>query len=127
MYHYVVTSEKSVAELKDALYEVVPTIQFGILGELDLMAIMQKKGVDHSQASYAFEVCNPKRAKALIDQNPLAHMFLPCKVMIYEVDGTTHIGMPRPSTQAKMLEDDKLIELAKEVEDILIGAIDQIK
>lgn len=43
MYHYVVTSEKSAAELKDALYEVVPTIQFGILGELDLMEIMQKK------------------------------------------------------------------------------------
>lgn len=127
MYHYVVTSEKSAAELKDALYEVVPTIQFGILGELDLTAIMQKKGVDHHTQSYEFEVCNPKHAKKLIDQNPLAHMFLPCKVTIFEADGKTHIGMPRPTTQASMLEDTKLEELAKEVEDILIGAIDQIK
>jgi uncharacterized protein (DUF302 family) len=126
MYHYVVTSEKSVEQLKGALYEVVPTIQFGILGELDLTAIMQKKGVDHNTASFEFEVCNPKRAKSLIDQNPLAHMFLPCKVTIYEADGKTHIGMPRPSTQARMLEDAKLEEMAKEIEDILIGAIDQI-
>ncbi|GEM01146.1 Uncharacterized conserved protein, DUF302 family [Halolactibacillus halophilus] len=127
MYHYVVTSEKSAEQLKDALYEVVPTIQFGILGELDLKAIMQKKGVDHNLSSFEFEVCNPKRAKGLIDQNPLAHMFLPCKVTIYEADGKTHIGMPRPSAQAKMLEDQKLEKMAKEIEDILIGAIDQIK
>ena len=127
MYHYVVTSEKSAEQLKDALYEVVPAIQFGILGELDLTAIMQKKGIDHSTQSYEFEVCNPKHAKRLIDQNPLAHMFLPCKVTIYEADGKTHIGMPRPSIQAKMLEDATLEGMAKEVEDILIGAIDQIK
>jgi len=127
MYHYVVTSEKSAEQLKDALYEVVPTIQFGILGELDLTAIMQKKGIDHSTQSYEFEVCNPKHAKRLLDQNPLAHMFLPCKVTIYEADGKTHIGMPRPSMQAKMLEDATLEGMAKEVEDILIGAIDQIK
>lgn len=127
MYQYVVTSEKSASELKDALYEIVPTIQFGILNELDLTAIMQKKGINHETQSYEFDVCNPKHAKKLLDQNALAHMMLPCKITIYESEGNTYIGMPRPSVQAKMLEDDTLSEMAKEVEEILIGAIDQIK
>ncbi|PXW92713.1 uncharacterized protein (DUF302 family) [Streptohalobacillus salinus] len=127
MYDYTVSSTKSVEELRDALIETVPTVKFGVLWELDLKATLIKKGLDYDKKSLIFEVCSPAKAKALLEHNQAAIYFLPCKVAIYEGEGVTHIGLPLPTTQARLLEDKKLEEMAKEVEDVLIGVIDQIK
>ena len=127
MYDYTVTSTKSVEELRSALIETVPTIKFGVLWELDLKATLINKGFEYDNQSLIFEVCSPAKAKALLEHNPASIYFLPCKVAIYEAQGKTHIGLPLPTAQARLLEDEQLETMAKEVEDVLIKLIDQIK
>jgi uncharacterized protein (DUF302 family) len=58
-------------------------------------------------------------------ENVLAGYFLPCKIVVYEVDGKTKIGMPKPSAFINMLEDDVLAGIAADVEARLIGCINR--
>ncbi|SDC32045.1 Uncharacterized conserved protein, DUF302 family [Pelagirhabdus alkalitolerans] len=127
MYEYTVKTNKTVEEVQQALHDTIASYQFGVLWELDLQETLKKKGIDHDQSSLILEVCNPKKAKELIDQNPLANLFLPCKIAVYEVDGVNTIGLPRPTVQAEMIGDEKLKEIAKEIETILIQLIDEVK
>ncbi|WP_017471655.1 DUF302 domain-containing protein [Amphibacillus jilinensis] len=127
MYDYTVTSDKTVEQVYQTLLEALPTIKFGVLWELDLKATLAEKGVNHDQEGLILEVCNPKQAKTLIDENPLAHYFLPCKLVIYQVNGVTKVGMPRPTIQAQMIGDHHLERLAEEIERALTNVLDQVK
>ncbi|MBM7540334.1 DUF302 domain-containing protein [Amphibacillus cookii] len=127
MYDYTVTSKKTVEQIYQDLSNALPTINFGVLWELDLKATLVKKEIDHDEEGLILEVCNPKQAKRLIDDNPLALYFLPCKLVIYQVKGVTKVGMPRPTAQAQMIGDPQLERLAEDVERALTGVLDQVK
>lgn len=127
MYDYTVETTKSVQQTKEEFVALLQTVKFGVLWELDLQATLIKKGVDHEEAYTILEVCNPKEAKQLLDHNPLAGYFLPCKIAIYQTGQTTKIGMPRPSVQAEAIGDPKLVEIASEIEAVIIDVIDQVK
>jgi uncharacterized protein (DUF302 family) len=55
----------------------------------------------------------------------LVGYFLPCKIVLYEDNQVTKIGMPRPSSMIEMLKDDDLKALAEDIEKRLIGYIDR--
>ena len=71
------------------------------------------------------EVCNPKEAQEVLTRNKMVGYFLPCKIVVYEENGKTNIGMPRPSALIQMVEDDELKGFAKDIEDRLITCIDK--
>ncbi len=53
--------------------------------------------------------------------------FLPCKVVVYQDQGKTKIGMVKPTVFMEMLKDDGLKDFAKEVEDTIKKALDKAK
>jgi uncharacterized protein (DUF302 family) len=127
MFHYTVETKKSVDEAVKAVEESLKNHKFGVLWQLDLPAKLQEKGVEFTQPYRILEVCNPVEAKRVLTQNSLVGYFLPCKVVIYEEQGTTKIGLPKPTVLMGVVNDPALKEVAERVENVLIQAIDEAK
>lgn len=127
MFDYTVTSDKSfeqaLADLKKALAES----KFGVLWELDIVAKMREKGIEYPGQLIILEVCNPQRAKSVLEIDIKAGYFLPCKMAVYVMDGVTHIGAARPSTLITLMGNERLSRIAEEVDKDLTAAIDRTR
>lgn len=126
-FHYSVLTEKTVDEAVQSLEETLQANKFGVLWQLDLPAKLHEKGVELDMQYRVLEVCNPHDAKRVLTQNPLVGYFLPCKVVVYQLEGKTHIGLPKPTALMNVLEDPALLEIAKAVEATLKKAVDDAK
>lgn len=125
LFHYTVETKKGLDEVVKALEESLKAHNFGILWDLDVPSTLQSKGVDFSQPYRVLEVCNPSKAKEILGRNNLVGYFLPCKIVVYDDHGTTKIGFPRPSILMEVIQDPSLKEVAEEVEQTLIAAINE--
>ena len=123
---YTITSAKDfsqvIADVKQALSE----IKFGVLWEMDIPSKLKEKGVDYAGQYRVLEVCNPQEAKKALETNVKVGYFLPCKIVIYVENGSTNIGMVRPTALVQMLGSE-LAEFAEGVEKLLISAINNAK
>lgn len=127
-FHYTVESDRSLEEAMEVIEENLKEIQFSVQWQTNITDNLKNKGLTKVQASYnVMEVCSPFAAEKVLNQNPLANYFLPCKITVYEKDGKTQIGLLRPTHLMKVLNDDKLLEIVQEVEDNLIGVVDKSK
>lgn len=126
-FYYSVVTEKTVDEAVHALEESLQAHQFGVLWKLDLSSKLQEKGVDFRIPYRILEVCNPHEAKKVLTQNLLVGYFLPCKIVVYEQNGKTHIGLPKPSQLMDIIGDSTLSSIAQDVETSLVQAIDAAK
>ncbi|MEX2462373.1 MAG: DUF302 domain-containing protein [Paenibacillaceae bacterium] len=127
-FHYTVTTSKTIDEAISTLEQKLKEHKFGILWQLDLPAKLQEKGVKSYTTPYRIlEVCNPNDAARVLNHNELVGYFLPCKITVYESEGKTKIGLPKPTTLVSMLEDNELKAIAEEIESILIKVLDESK
>lgn len=127
MFHYTVTTSKSVDEAVEALGTSLQEAKFGVLWDFDLQAKLEEKGMDYKEDYRILEVCNPKEAERVLSKNKHVGYFLPCKIVVYDDGGQTTIGMPKPTALISMVEDSELQSIAEDIETRLIGAIDQAK
>lgn len=126
MFHYTVQTDKSIDEAITALETNLKEEKFGVLWALDLTDKLQEKGIENFKQPYRIlEVCNPEAAARVLGLNELVGYFLPCKITVYEKDGLTSIGMPKPTVMMDMLGDSKLKEIAVEIEETLIKVLDK--
>lgn len=126
-FHYSVVTGKTVDEAVQSLEVTLEENKFGVLWQLDLPAKLHEKGVELQMPYRVLEVCNPHEAKRVLTQNPLVGYFLPCKVVVYEFEGKTHIGLPKPTALMNVLGDPALLDIAQEVEATLKKAVDEAK
>ena len=124
---YKVRSNKSFETATKDLKESLVNNHFGVLWELDFKDKLKEKGLDFAKNFKILEVCNPSQAKKVLEENIEVGCFLPCKMVIYEDDGAVFIGMPKPTGLIGMINDNKLIDIAREVEDALKSAIENAK
>ena len=87
---------------------------------------LNDKGVNFSEEIAILEVCNPFEAKKVLEETILASYFLPCKLIVYSDEGSTKIGMTKPTSLIQLLEDKNLEEIASDIEVRLIKCIDQL-
>ncbi|HLO11971.1 MAG TPA: DUF302 domain-containing protein [Pseudoneobacillus sp.] len=127
MFDYTVETKKSVDEAIESLEESLKEEKFGVLWMFDIKEKLQSKGLEFNKEFKVLEVCNPFEAQRVLNENNLAGYFLPCKIVVYTNDGKTIIGMPRPTSLISMLNDNKMKELAKDIEDRLINCINKSK
>lgn len=127
MFHYTVETNKSIEVAIKDLEENLKAEKFGVLWEFDIKETLQNKGFEFEQGFMVLEVCNPKEAQEVLTRNKMVGYFLPCKIVLYEDDGKTKIGLPKPSALIQMVEDDELKEFATNIEDRLIACIDKSK
>ena len=123
---YIITTTKSVNQAAEALEKAVAAHQFGVLHIHDLKATMNKKGVAFEPECRVFEVCNPKKAFAVLSEDMAMNIALPCRISVWEENGQTHIGMINPKPMLEMLSQSAaLTAVAEEVQSILTTIIDE--
>ncbi|WAH36438.1 DUF302 domain-containing protein [Alicyclobacillus dauci] len=127
-FHYSVSTNKTVDEAVQALEESLKNHKFGVLWQMDIPEKLREKGVEFDTPYRIMEVCNPHEAKKVLSQNRLVGYFLPCKVVVYQDnDGSTKIGLPRPTVLMQVINDATLEDIAQGVEESLKQAIDEAK
>ncbi|MDN4525511.1 DUF302 domain-containing protein [Fictibacillus fluitans] len=128
MFHYTVETDQTIDEAVNTLEKNLKEEKFGVLWQLDLPAKLQEKGVEDYTTPYrVLEVCNPQEAARVLNLNELVGYFLPCKITVYESDGKTKIGLPKPTMMVDFIEDEELKSIAKNIESTLINVLDKSK
>ena len=125
MFDYTVETDKNMDEAIKDLETTLKKEQFGVLWTFDIKEKLQEKGLEFEKEFRVLEVCNPGEAQKVLNENEMAGYFLPCKIVVYEKNGTTKIGMPKPTSLISMLHNDKLEQFAKDIEDRLIECINK--
>lgn len=124
MFDYTVKTDRSVEAVIEKLKATLKDEEFGVLWDFDLSDTLQEKGHAIDGDYRILEVCNPKEAKKVITAHREGGYFLPCKLAVFTKDGTTHVGMPKPTKLIELIEDESLQSIAHDVETRLIRAID---
>ena len=102
MFDYTVETDKNMdAAIKD-LETTLKEEKFGVLWTFDIKEKLQEKGLEFEKEFRVLEVCNPGEAQKVLNENEMAGYFLPCKIVVYEKNGKTKIGMPKPTSLISM-------------------------
>lgn len=125
MFHYTVETDKTMEKAIQSVEENLKHEQFGVLWQFDIQKTLQNKGLEFDDPFVVLEVCNPNEAQNILSKNKMVGYFLPCKVVVYEEEGKTKIGMPKPTELIQMVKDEELMETARSVEAWIIKAINQ--
>lgn len=125
MFDYTVETSKGKEQAVRDLEENLKEEKFGVLWNFDLTAKLQEKGTDFDTPYTILEVCNPQEANRVLSEDLMVGYFLPCKIVVYEENGTTKIGMPKPSALIEMVQKDSIKEIAVDIEERLIRCIDK--
>lgn len=125
MFDYTVETEKDVEKAIEDLEAILKDEKFGVLWMFDIKEKLQEKGLEFEREFKVLEVCNPHEAQKVLNENDMAGYFLPCKIVVYEKDGKTKMGMPKPSSLISMLGDPELERIAKDIEDRLITCLNK--
>lgn len=126
-YEKSVHTKKTPAEAVAAIEEALLERKFSVLWHLNMNEKLKEKGFDLGPEVHVLEVCSAPRAKHALETNPNVAYFLPCKVVVQSENGKTRIGYARPSLLIDVLGEERLSDLAAEVETVLAAAIEAAK
>lgn len=125
MFDFTLTTNKNVEDTIQRLEESLKEEKFGILWLFDIKEKLQEKGLEYSKEFKVLEVCNPVEAQRVLNENEMAGYFLPCKIVVYDDNGQTKIGMPRPTALISLLNDERMKQFANDIEERLISCIEK--
>ena len=121
---YVKETRGSIASVVERLEKTAAANQFGVLGLDDLKQKMGAKGVDFNCECRVLEVCDPAKAKEVLEGNMSISTVLPCRISVYEEGSIVKVATLRPTMLLNLFDSPDLINVAREVEDTLIRIID---
>jgi len=123
---YTVETKKSVEQASEDLIQSVADHEFGVLHIHNLKETLNNKGVEFTNECRVFEVCNPYKAKDIMDKDINLNLVLPCRISVYKENEKTLIGMIKPKSVVLHLTDSKsLISLVEDVEETLFSIINK--
>jgi uncharacterized protein (DUF302 family) len=123
---YVRETSGSVDEVAKKLEEAALANQFGVLGIHDLKQKMNAKGVSFDSECRILEVCNPGKARTVLESNMAISTALPCRISVYEEAGTVKVATLKPTAMLAMFHEPELASVAREVEETVERIIDAV-
>jgi uncharacterized protein (DUF302 family) len=121
---YEVKSKKSFDEAVESLKKSLSENKFGVLFELNFKDKLKEKGLEFESNFKILEVCNPVQAQEVLSRNIEVGYFLPCKMVVYEKEGSVYIGMIKPTEIIQMIGSEEILAIAKDIENVLKKSID---
>ena len=121
---YEKSTNKSLTEAISSLESNLKESGFGILWQLNFKDKLQEKGLEFKDDFVVLEVCNPKQAKEVLEENIQIGYVLPCKMVVRREGDKTYIGMTSPEVLIGLFEGSDLKEVAKKVEEALQNSIE---
>ena len=112
----VVETSKPMDEACAALEKSVAEHRFGILHIHNVRQMLANKGVQFDRDVRIYDVCNPQRAKQVLEQNPLMSAALPCAISVFSEGEKTKIAFIRPTVMLGLFGAPDLDPVAEEVE-----------
>ncbi|MEN6384860.1 MAG: DUF302 domain-containing protein [Phycisphaerales bacterium] len=125
MIDYTIETKLTVSDAVNKLQTKLAENNFSVMHIYNLKDIFTSKGIEFGEYQI-LSVCNAKFAKQALDINLKLGQLLPCKISVYTEKGKTKISLQRPTQLAGLLEDEQVEPIAKNVEEILVKAIDSI-
>ena len=122
---YSVESHKPLDRLAADLEAAVTRHKFGVIGVLDLKKKMAEKGVTFDAECRIFDVCNPNRAKEVLEKNLEVSTALPCRISLFQEKGKAKLAMIKPTALIGLFTSPELKDMAAGVEAELIEMMDE--
>lgn len=97
---------------------------FGVLCEIDLRATLKEKLGAEMEPYLILGACNPPLAHQALDREPDLGTLLPCNVVVYRRDDTTHIAAIDAERMLSIVGNDQLAPIAAQVRDKLARVLD---
>lgn len=89
---YKVQTTHSIDRIKQELEEKAKDVGFGVLKSYAFKEILESKGFPIEKDITVFELCNPAAAQQALRQIPEISVYLPCRISLYEENGTTTLA-----------------------------------
>lgn len=124
---YEVKTEKSFETAREDLKKSLGARSFGVLWEMNFKDKLHEKGLAFEDDFQVMEVCNPPKAKKVLDKHREAGYMLPCKMAVYTKEGQVFMGMMKPTALIGVMEKEDLSDVAEEVEAILKEALNEAR
>lgn len=121
---YIKESARTIDDVCARLQVTAAQNKFGILGMIDLKEKMTSKGIEFGPQCRIIEVCNPLKAKKVLERDMTISAALPCRISVYEEAGKVKIITLKPTVLIKMFGKPELEAVAKDIENTLIRIID---
>lgn len=122
---YIKETSIPVDAMEEKLKAAAKNHQFGVLNVTDLREKMHSKGVEFSPACKVFDVCNPHRAKEVLESKLEISTALPCRISVYEEGGKTKVATMLPTQVLGLFGAEGLDAVAESVESDLIAMINE--
>ena len=122
---YEKTASGTVAEVGERLGKAAADHCFGVLGVVDIKQKMNAKGVAFEPDCRIYEVCNPRRAKEVLEKDLSISTALPCRVSLYEENGTVKLATMLPTVMIGLFETEDLSPIAQSVETDIKAIMDE--
>ncbi len=122
---YIKETTHSVDTIEERIKIAAKNHQFSVLNVTDLRAKLQSNDLDFTPACKVLDVCNPHRAKEVLENKLEISTALPCRISVYEKDGETQVATLLPSKVLGMFGAEGLDSVADSVENDLIAIINE--
>lgn len=118
-------TSKSMDEACRALERSIAEHGFGILHVHNIRETLAKKGIPFDRDVRIFDICNPQRAKEVLDRNPLMSAALPCAISVFSEGNHSKFVFVRPTVMLGLFgtADPIAEEVERAVKDIVEAAI----
>ena len=112
---------ESVERVRDELKEE----GFGVLCEIDVQATLREKLGVEQEPYVILGACNPPLAHRALSAEPELGTLLPCNVVVYEHEGTTHISAIDADRMLSIVGNDELASIAAQVRAKLAAVVER--
>lgn len=112
----IVESTKRMGEACDALEAAIVEHRFGILHIHNVGQTLANKGIQFDREVRIYDVCNPQRAKQVLERNPAMSAALPCAISVFSEGTKTKFAFIRPTVMLGLFGPTGLDAVAEEVE-----------
>ncbi|MDA3833810.1 MAG: DUF302 domain-containing protein [Spirochaetales bacterium] len=99
-------------DVKKKVVDALKVEGFGILTEIDVRAKFKEKQDNDFKRNEILGACNPANAHKSILAEENIGLMLPCNVALFEKEGKIVLSVIKPSSAMKMIENEKLNEIA---------------
>lgn len=117
------TTSYSFAEAIERVTEELKKEGFGVLTTIDVQETLKKKLNIDFKKYVILGACNPPFAHKSLSVEEEVGLLLPCNVIVYEKDGSTVVSAFDPMAMVRVLDNEAMAPIARELETRLRRAI----